>query len=310
MPPRGRRPIGPATRLFSPTSTDRARRASEPPGWTGCPRRRGCRSGRSARRSPSSTASSRARPAGSRRRWRMRSHTPPTADPPIRRVGARLSRAQDVVGYVAVPATVRQTVGRGAFLYIAANVENLLFCRDEYVPRLLVNIRAITSMKSRRLAASMTPHSDQQARENARRAAVLLGHRAAATSAVLDAELDDLRAGVAGPAPTQPLLRVDFFPSTGPTGCLAGRAGHIRLPSRISSGGHETWLRLIRQPPGGGLHIASRYDRGPAIRSQGLLLCTRGPDRFPPPAGAGGRLQGGDQAQLVRISVAAGRCAC
>jgi hypothetical protein len=36
-----------------------------------------------------------------------------------------------------------------------------------------VNIRAITSMKSRRLAASTTPHSDQQAQENARRAAVM-----------------------------------------------------------------------------------------------------------------------------------------
>jgi hypothetical protein len=99
--------------------------------------------------------------------------------------------------------------------------------------------------------------------------AVLLGHRAAVTSAVLDAELGDLRAGVARPSPEQPLLRVDFFPSTGPTGCVAGRAGLTRLPSRISIGGHETWLRLIRQPPGGGLHIASRYDRDPRDQVSG-----------------------------------------
>ena len=41
------------------------------------------------------------------------------------------------------------------------------------------------------------------------------------------------------PSTEQPLLRVGFFPSTGPTGRLAGRAGLTRLPSRISSGGHE-----------------------------------------------------------------------
>jgi hypothetical protein len=51
--------------------------------------------------------------------------------------------------------------------------ERSLSSRDEYVPRLLVNIRAITSMKSRSLAASTTRHSDQQGRENVRRAAVL-----------------------------------------------------------------------------------------------------------------------------------------
>jgi hypothetical protein len=34
---------------------------------------------------------------------------------------------------------------------------NVRYCRDECVPRRLVNIRAITSMKSRRLAASTTP---------------------------------------------------------------------------------------------------------------------------------------------------------
>jgi hypothetical protein len=76
------------------------------------------------------------------------------------------------------------------------------------------------------------------------------------------------------------------------------------------AGGRETWLRLIRQPRGGGLHIANRYDKCPAIRSAGLLLCTRGPARFPSPADADRGLHGGDQAQLVRISIAAGRCAC
>jgi hypothetical protein len=50
---------------------------------------------------------------------------------PIGQVGARLSRAQDVVGYVAVPGYSPATVGRAVFLYIAAYVENSLFCRDE-----------------------------------------------------------------------------------------------------------------------------------------------------------------------------------
>src|ERR1700683_5702367 len=45
-----------------------------------------------------------------------------------RRLGARLSRAQNVVGYVAVP--VQRTVRRAAvFLYIAAFFEDALFCR-------------------------------------------------------------------------------------------------------------------------------------------------------------------------------------
>jgi hypothetical protein len=48
------------------------------------------------------------------------------------------------------------------YFYAASGVVvDIRYCRDEYVPRLLVNIRAITSMESRRLAASTTPHSDQ-----------------------------------------------------------------------------------------------------------------------------------------------------
>jgi hypothetical protein len=46
-----------------------------------------------------------------------------------RRVGARLLRAQDVVGDVAVPAKVKRTVGRAVFLYITAQVGSSLFCR-------------------------------------------------------------------------------------------------------------------------------------------------------------------------------------
>ena len=46
-----------------------------------------------------------------------------------RRLGARLSRAQNVVGYVAVP--VQRTVRRAVFLYIAAFFEDALFCREE-----------------------------------------------------------------------------------------------------------------------------------------------------------------------------------
>lgn len=41
-------------------------------------------------------------------------------------VGARLSRAQDVIDCVVVPGTVRRTVSRLYFLYIAADVENPL----------------------------------------------------------------------------------------------------------------------------------------------------------------------------------------
>ncbi len=45
-------------------------------------------------------------------------------------VGARLSRAQDIVGCVASPAIARWiTIGQSAFLCIAAYAENSLFCR-------------------------------------------------------------------------------------------------------------------------------------------------------------------------------------
>ena len=49
--------------------------------------------------------------------------------PTEQRVGARLSRAQDVVGYVAVPGYSPPDSQPGCILYIAAYVENSLFCR-------------------------------------------------------------------------------------------------------------------------------------------------------------------------------------
>jgi DNA-binding SARP family transcriptional activator len=52
-----------------------------------------------------------------------------------------------------------------------------------------VDIRAITSIKSRRLATSTTPHSDQQARENARRAAYVL-RGSSATNLITHATLN------------------------------------------------------------------------------------------------------------------------
>jgi hypothetical protein len=47
------------------------------------------------------------------------------------RVRARLSRAQDVVGYVAVPGYGPPDSRPDCILYIAAYVENSLFCRVE-----------------------------------------------------------------------------------------------------------------------------------------------------------------------------------
>jgi len=57
---------------------------------------------------------------------------------PDRRLRARLSRAQDVVGCAAVPGQQSDgQSGRAVFLYIAAYVENSLFCRWEYLRVLL-----------------------------------------------------------------------------------------------------------------------------------------------------------------------------
>jgi hypothetical protein len=50
-----------------------------------------------------------------------------------RRVGPRLSRAQNVVGYVAAPDYSQRRVRRAVFLNIAAFFENELFCRSASV---------------------------------------------------------------------------------------------------------------------------------------------------------------------------------
>jgi hypothetical protein len=49
---------------------------------------------------------------------------------PDRRVGVRLSRAEDVVGCVAVPGIHSGGQSAGLYLFIAAYVENSIFCRD------------------------------------------------------------------------------------------------------------------------------------------------------------------------------------
>ena len=54
-----------------------------------------------------------------------------TAMPPIRRVGARLSRAPDVAGCAATPSYSPADTESAGLLCIAAYVENSLFCRDE-----------------------------------------------------------------------------------------------------------------------------------------------------------------------------------
>jgi len=57
---------------------------------------------------------------------------PGTAWRPERRVGTRLSRAQDVFDCVAIPRhSWPADSQRNRILYIAANVENSLFCRDD-----------------------------------------------------------------------------------------------------------------------------------------------------------------------------------
>ena len=57
---------------------------------------------------------------------------PGTARRPERRVGARLSRAQDAFDCVAIPRHSWSADGqRNCILYIAAKVENSLFCRHE-----------------------------------------------------------------------------------------------------------------------------------------------------------------------------------
>ena len=56
-----------------------------------------------------------------------------TYDDTDRRVGARLSRAPDVAGCVAIPSYSPADSESAGFLCIAAYVENSLFCRD---PRL------------------------------------------------------------------------------------------------------------------------------------------------------------------------------
>ena len=52
----------------------------------------------------------------------------PEAEERIRRVGARLSQAPDVAGYVAIP-SYSPADSKSAGLCIAAYVENSLFCR-------------------------------------------------------------------------------------------------------------------------------------------------------------------------------------
>src|SRR6478736_2641541 len=53
---------------------------------------------------------------------------------PERRVGARLSRAPDVAGCVAIPSYSPADSESAGFLCIAAYIENSLFCRIQRVP--------------------------------------------------------------------------------------------------------------------------------------------------------------------------------
>ena len=52
----------------------------------------------------------------------------------VRRVGARLSRAPDVAGCVAIPSYSPADSESAGFLCIAAYVENSLFCRRQHGP--------------------------------------------------------------------------------------------------------------------------------------------------------------------------------
>jgi hypothetical protein len=98
------------------------------------------------------------------------------------------------------------------------------------------------------------------------------GGRRVATSAVLGAELGDLHAGVAGPAPNSCCCELTHSCASGRPGALLDVLGSRDCPRRSRAGGHETWLRRIRQPPGGGLKHRQPNMTGARHRSPGLLL--------------------------------------
>ena len=100
------------------------------------------------------------------------------------------------------------------------------------------------------------------------------------------------------------------MPGTRPGALLDVLGSPDRLRGSRAAG-TKLWLRLIRQSRGGGLQIASRYDRGPAIWSPAFCFAREGQiGSHRLAALAAGYKVLINQAQLIRLSIAAGQCAC